>query len=931
MDRHLLDKTLAALALVVLSPALLLGAIGVWVSSPGPIVYRSRRVGRRGREFWLYKFRTMHPGADASSAITSSGDPRVFAVGRWLRFSKIDELPQLVNILRGEMAIVGPRPEDPRIVRDHFTRAQTETLDVLPGLASPGSLYNYTHGEALLAHGDAERRYVDEVLPTKLALDQVYVREASLLYDAKIVWRTLAIVGASMLGRRSFPPPAEMKRIPGPRLVAVQSFTGAGRTSVDIPEEMVKRVPPSVRRAAIVLVHLILVGLVNYAAFALRFDGNIPEREWRLLQDTLPWLIALRGLVFAPFQLYGGLWRYAGLWDLRNIAMAIAVSSVIFYVGVRWVAGVATYPRSIFIIDALLLLVAVGGIRLVTRLRRSRGRSKDEKRVLVYGAGDAGEMIVRDMKRHVQYVPVGFVDDDETKVGQRIHGVPVLGTRRDLTRIMEREQPHEVLVAVPHADSLTMRGLVEALRPFKVRLTTLPNLREVLDGPVHVHQIRTLSIEDLLSRAPVGLDMTRIRELIVGRRVMVTGAGGSIGSELCRQIAALSPASLILYERYENGLYAVANDLSEKIGFTAFQTAIGDVTDERRLSAVMAAHRPQIIFHAAAHKHVPLMELNVCEAIKNNVIGTRLVAEAADRFSVERVVLISSDKAVNPSSVMGATKRVAELMLQGLSQRKRCRYIAVRFGNVLGSNGSVVPRFLDQIKAGGPVTVTHPEIRRYFMMIPEAVQLVLQAAALGTGGELFVLDMGEQIPVVEMARNLIRLSGFIPEQDIQIEYTGLRPGEKLYEELAGGDELIETSSVEKILRVTPRAGVAPDLLAFQIAELEQAADRGDESAVMHHLRDVVRTFMPETPVGSLARTRRDTRRGPVMIRRRFTGRSSFEYVQVIADRREPSRPDRRAAARGGRRATDPLAPAIDIAMTSPEPAETGVGSALRRT
>jgi FlaA1/EpsC-like NDP-sugar epimerase/lipopolysaccharide/colanic/teichoic acid biosynthesis glycosyltransferase len=909
MARHLPDKTAAAVALILLSPVLLIAAIGIKLSDRGPVIYRSRRAGRHGRPFSLYKFRTMRVGGETGSAITASGDSRVFPFGRWLRWTKIDELPQLVNILRGDMAIVGPRPEDPRIVKDHYTAEQMDTLSVVPGLVGPGSLYNFTHGEALLSEGNAEKRYVETVLPTKLALDLVYVREASWQYDLQIVLRTVGTLVAAILGRRRFGPSPEMERL------GIEASSPAPRGFILL------RIPFVLRRLLIVVVHLVLVALTNVAAFALRFDGNVPPAEVRLCLITLPWLIAVRGLIFVPFRLYSGLWRYVSVWDLRNIATAIATSTVAYYILIRWIFQYSTYPRSIFIIDALLLLVAVGGIRLVTRLRLRRVNASGRKRVLIYGAGDAGEMIVRDMNRHTQYRPIGFVDDDATKVGQRIHGVPVLGTRDELAKIMEREHPHEVLIAVRRTDPAVMRGLVEALRPFKVRLTTLPNPREILDGGVQVSQIRTVSIEDLLSRAPIGLDMSRVRELLVGKRVMVTGAGGSIGSELSRQIAALSPASLILYERYENGLYEIANDLIDKVGFRAFHTAVGDITDERRLNNVMGTHRPHIVFHAAAHKHVPLMEMNVCEAIKNNVTGTRTLAEAADRFGVERFVLISSDKAVNPTSVMGTTKRVAEMLVQSFNSRLRGRFVAVRFGNVLGSSGSVVPRFLDQISRGGPVTVTHPEIRRYFMMIPEAVQLVLQAATLGDHGELFVLDMGEQISIDGMARNLIQLAGHVPGVDIAIEYTGLRPGEKLYEEVVGTEEALEPSTVEKILRIKPGAAVVPELLAYQLAELEAAAGRDDVAASMEQLAELVHTFKtPEVPGRDGATVRRRSRKSAVMIRRRFTSRSPFEYVQVVVDRRDATRSDRRLQPRGGRRANDEPIPTV-----GQEPAMTGTG------
>ncbi|MQA28690.1 MAG: NAD-dependent epimerase/dehydratase family protein [Luteitalea sp.] len=678
------------------------------------------------------------------------------------------------------------------------------------------------------------------------------------------------------------------------------------------------------QRVAVVVLHLALVGFSNYLAVWLRFDGSIPPRELTIAFQMMPWLLVLRGAIFIPFRLYGGLWRYTGIWDLRNILAAVASSSLLFYVLVRWVFGLAIYPRSVFIIDSILLVFFVGGIRLLKRLPPRLPRVKARKRVLVFGAGDAGEMIVRDMQRYPDHEPIGFVDDDRSKLGQRIHGVRVLGTRHDLAEIIAREKPDEVLVAVPRADPEVIRDVVKALQPFKVPITTLPSLREIVDGKVALHQVRSLSIEDLLARAPVGLEMSGVRELIAGKRVMVTGAGGSIGSELCRQIAAYAPAALILFERYENGLYAVLNDLTDpKPGCPIFPI-IGDVTDDRRLTSTISEHRPQIIFHAAAHKHVPLMEANICEAIKNNVTGTRMLAEAAVRYEVERMVLISTDKAVNPTSVMGASKRVSELLLQSLSEQSRTKFVTVRFGNVLGSNGSVVPRFIEQIKAGGPVTVTHPDIRRYFMMIPEAVILVLQAAAVGTAGETFVLDMGEQIKVVDLARNLIRLSGFVPDEEIAIAFVGLRPGEKLYEEVTGAGESVEHSSVEKIFRVKADRNIVPTLLSYQVHELEQAAIRGDGPEVTQQLAEIVPTFQPcGVPPLELANNRR-TRRRPIVVRRRFPDQAGFEYIQVVTDRRTLEARDRRATPRGGRRVSD-VPPAAIMALPTRESKQVSVG------
>ena len=595
-------------------------------------------------------------------------------------------------------------------------------------------------------------------------------------------------------------------------------------------------------RWAVILSHLAFTVLTNYLAFWLRFDGAIPRRELTVLVSMLPWLLALRGVIFIPFRVYAGLWRYTGIYDLRDLSAAVFVSSFCFYLLVHRGFGIEDYPRSVFIVDSLLLIFFLGGLRLARRIYREQQHSLRKKRVLIYGAGDAGELVVREMKQHEDYSPIGFIDDDPWKVGQRIHGVPVLGTRENLSSLIANERPDELLVAIPAADATLVRSIVRALEPFKLPIKTIPNLRDLLSGDVDVSQLRSLSIEDLLARAPVGLEAERVSQLIKGKRVMVTGAGGSIGSQLCRQIVGADPETLVLFERYENSLYAVANDL--EMYSARLHNVIGDVTDVRRLNQVVRDFRPDIIFHAAAHKHVPLMELNVCEAAKNNITGSLRVAEAAGRYGVERCVLISSDKAVDPSSVMGATKRVAELIFQEMASRySSTRYVAVRFGNVLGSNGSVFPRFIQQIKSGGPVTVTHPEMRRYFMLISEAVLLVLHAAALGGRGSLYVLEMGEQIRLVEMARNLIRLSGFVPDEEIPISFIGLRPGEKLSESLISEDELIEPSPVAKVLRVRNRinnesAGITPQLLRA----VERCALRGESKEVLQLIATMIPRF-----------------------------------------------------------------------------------------
>lgn len=600
------------------------------------------------------------------------------------------------------------------------------------------------------------------------------------------------------------------------------------------------------RRLLLFVGHLGLAALSNWVAFLLRFDGNIPAQQWDLLVAMLPLLLTIRAFTFYPFRLYDGIWRYTGLWDLRNLALSIAVSSLAFAGVVRFGLGTRAYPSSIVVIDALLLWCLLAGLRVLPRLIREAGWFRtDRKRVLIVGAGDAGAMIVREMRNNPSsgYRPIGFVDDDPAKVGHRVLGVKVLGSRARLSDIIAEDAPDVVLVAMPSAAPAMIREVVTALEPFQLPIQTLPNLRDLLQCRVEVGQIRNLSVEDLLDRVPVDLDPEPLRALVHGARVLVTGAGGSIGSELCRQVARLGPATLVLLDRYENGLFAIANELMAA-GHPSIAPVIGDVTEVGQMNRLFAEYRPTLVFHAAAHKHVPLMEVNPCEAVLNNVGGTRIVAEAAHRHEVERFILISTDKAVNPVSVMGASKGVAELLLQQLGRSSRTRFATVRFGNVLGSNGSVVPLFLEQIKAGGPVTITDPQMRRYFMLVSEAVHLVLHAARLAKGGELFVLEMGEQISVVEMARNLIRLAGFVPDKDVALAYVGCRPGEKLVEELVAAHERVEETAVSKVLAVVPDSGRDLTRLSTLVAQLEESAAEGSVATVLELLRTILPGYHP---------------------------------------------------------------------------------------
>jgi FlaA1/EpsC-like NDP-sugar epimerase/lipopolysaccharide/colanic/teichoic acid biosynthesis glycosyltransferase len=821
------DVCMAMLGLVLTAPLLAIISVLIKLDSQGPVIFRQVRVGQGFRPFAIQKFRTMT--VDTSNTcmpLTVGQDIRITRVGRILRALKLDELPQLLNVLVGDMSFVGPRPEVPRYV-ERLRSEFSEVLTVRPGITDLASL-RYIDEAALLSYSsNPEEEYQHKVLPEKLRLAKLYIRHMSLPLDLAIIMQTMLHIARLPIVVFTLP---ELKAAVDPPLVSPW---------MNLSSFVLKW-----RKPIIVVLDVVLIILANYFAFALRYDGSIPEREIQTFEQTVLALVAIRGVAFALFGLNEGLWRYTSIWDLQNIIGAVLTSAVVFYGWVHWVMGINGYPRSIFAIDAILLIGFLAGVRLSARVFRDKPIFQKKRKVLVIGAGDTGERVVREMKTRTVFncQPIGFVDDNMGLLNQRIHGVRVLGTVQDLPKLVEGLKPEVVVVAVPKAAPEFLRDLVIKLEPYNISIKTLPAKEELLADQSTVSQIRNVSIPDLLSRAPIDLDNEATRQMVRGKCVLITGAGGSIGSELSRQITLLEPKVLLLYERHENSLYNIHKELDDRALAFPIVPLIGDVTDAQRLCAVLEQYKPQILFHAAAHKHVPLVEMNPLEAVKNNCIGTRVAAEAASLYGVEQFVHISTDKAVNPSSVMGATKRVAELIVQDIARTSRTRFLLVRFGNVLGSSGSVLLRFQEQIRCGGPVTVTHPEIRRYFMLIPEAVQLVLQAATIGKQGHIYILDMGEQIKVLDIARSLIRLSGLIPGKDVAIRFVGLRPGEKLYEELVGEGEVAVASALDKILQI--RTISQPDFDEFRekLSALEAASYRDESGVLLERLRDIVPMF-----------------------------------------------------------------------------------------
>jgi FlaA1/EpsC-like NDP-sugar epimerase len=592
-----------------------------------------------------------------------------------------------------------------------------------------------------------------------------------------------------------------------------------------------------------------LVAAAWWLAFQLRFDNGLPPYYDVLLERTILLVVAIKLGVFVALGFYNRWWRYVSTRDMWRVVLGAALASVIAGVTLYFASPVQgiRLPRSVFVLDFLLTLALVAGARLAARTIFERpsvgGLMARGKEVVIVGAGDAGQLVIRELQRNgaLGYTPIGIVDDDTRKRNLRVHGVRVLGTTGELAHVLRDNRPDELLIAIPSADGEVRRRVVEIARDEGVPVKTLPGLYELISGDSNLAaQIRPVQVEDVLGRAQVEVDLDAVAAYLGKQTVLVTGAGGSIGSELCRQIARAGPARLVLVENGETALFEIERELLDERGFSAAIPVLADVCNRSKMRQVFERYRPTVVFHAAAYKHVPLMEANPLESVRNNALATKAIVDVAVEFAVDRFVLVSTDKAVNPKTVMGQSKALCEWIVEAYGARGdvSTRFVAVRFGNVLGSSGSVIPIFRRQIAKGGPVTVTHPDMTRYFMTIPEAASLVVQAGAIGGEGEIFVLDMGEPVRILDLARNMIRLSGKEPDRDVAIEFVGARPGEKLHEELWGPEEEVRPTSHPKIQRVK-RRGADPEVLERELESLEALVEGGETLEVVARLRGLV--------------------------------------------------------------------------------------------
>lgn len=796
------ECVVALLGLLMASPFLLLAMLLIRLGGGGPAIFRQQRVGKGGRLFTLLKLRTMKNVTGSRLEITAGDDARITRIGKVLRKSKLDEFPELWNVLMGHMSVVGPRPEVPRYV-DLEQDGWKSVLRVRPGITDPVTL-RLIDEQSILSRvkgGERDRFYLEALLPWKLSQYAAFLERRTWKDDCVVIWQT--VMTTLRLRKADSPQMSEIiqKAIRPEEIVGLlqpDSF----QTSTSRP------VRPLVRRRFHILADATWFAGAFLIAYLLRFDFAIPPREASAMLAQATYVVILQILTMWLAGAYSLVWRYIGMRDVSRFVSAALYGLVPLLALRLWPIPHATawhIPASVILVDTVLGYGGVLAVRVTRRFLYERSGEDDAvtaaevKRVLFVGAGQAGKMVLEDIRRSQRdIVPVGFVDDSIEKQESHIHGVKVVGTCADIPKLVHEFSIDHVIITFAQGSRADFRRILDICESVPVKVRVMPSLSEILQDRVKVTRIRDVQIEDLLGRNPVDLQDATIQQFIRNKVVMVTGAGGSIGSELALQVAHAGPSKLLLVERSEPALFRVHRSLLGVMPEHKLAPLATDVCNTTRMRQLFETYRPEIVIHAAAHKHVPLMEVNVVEAVLNNVMGTRDLGEMAGEFGSEVFILISSDKAVRPTSVMGTTKRTAEIAIQELQKQFPTRYVAVRFGNVIGSAGSVIEIFNEQIRNGGPVTVTDPGMKRYFMTVQEAVQLVLTAASMGEGGEVFVLDMGDPVRILDVAKDVITLSGLRPFDDIDIVFTGVRAGEKLFEEIELSGEHIAKTRHPKI-------------------------------------------------------------------------------------------------------------------------------------
>ena len=798
---EILSRLTAIILSILLLPLLIAIGLGNLILQGRPIIFRQQRIGKNFIPFHIYKFRTMRFEKNNQNSFHTGKNGQITSLGQFLRKTKLDELPQLFNVIKGDMRFIGPRPEVPEFVNEESFFFLNE---IKPGLSGYSSILFRNESE-IWSMIDSEDPY-ENILRIKVSLDKYYVKKKSFFEDLKLVGITILSL---------FIP----KKMGHFLIISLLNIRDNDEFDIRNSLSNVKlkkfrkyetKISSNLQNYFLLLSDLITVPMGLLCAIFIRSDFIISPLFYdQFIYSILMLSIIVKLISFYFFGMYSGIWKYTSLIDVFNIAKANVISSVIIIGAIGYIRGFQDIPRSIFLIDLIFTfsftVLSRVGIRLVYSHLLNPRPYKIEliKRVIIIGAGATGEFMCRELINDSKHRmnPIGFLDDNKILHGKSIHGRKVFGKISELADYITKYD--EAIICCPNAPRNDLYKIIEickeAGKPFK----TLPSVNDLVAGKLSINQLKEVSIIDLLGRNEVNIDDKSIKKYIQGKRILITGAGGSIGSELVRQCLKYEPALMVMLDNSEYNLFNIEREILSKASNVLTKPLLSNIRDKDILSKVFSEYQPQVVFHAAAYKHVAIQEAFPWEAIKTNVYGTTNLVKLSLEHSVEKFVLVSTDKAVKPINVMGATKRLAELICQGANTSFSTRFMAVRFGNVLGSSGSVIPIFQEQIKSGGPITITDPDMERYFMSVPEAAQLIIQAGSLGEGGEIFSLDMGQPIKILDIANELIKLSGLEPDIDIPISFIGARPGEKQYEELNHETELVTKTPHEKILIITP--------------------------------------------------------------------------------------------------------------------------------